>query len=321
MIYDVEQLLLRHGINYEKNGNNIKCLCPNPQHNDKHIGSFVIDTNNGLGYCFSCHYSCNIIKLNRTLGEKVDRSKVDFKLFRPMKKIKKQLNDIKVCGNLISIFDNEDALNYVHEIGFNDDFLKLYGVKVSLYTEMISSKLFDNNPSTKIIDRIVIPLKYKGIIVSYECRSFKGGTPKVLYPKGAFNDFIFNYENLDLSKMVVLTESIKNLGKGWNVYKNIISSFGNKLSDEKMKILNTIPKLTLFMDYDNGGFTMLNELADKYKGELYVTYCSKQYRDNEGKLKGYDMNDLSLSDIRKYIINAKPINEVMNKIKTKKIFW
>ena len=54
MYQDVEQLLLTHGIKYQKKGNVIKCLCPNPSHNDRHIGSFSFDTIKGVGHCFSC---------------------------------------------------------------------------------------------------------------------------------------------------------------------------------------------------------------------------------------------------------------------------
>ena len=67
MIEDVELLLSSHGIKYQKKGSKILCLCPNPEHDDRHIGSFSFDTIKGVGNCFACHYSCNIFSLNKLL--------------------------------------------------------------------------------------------------------------------------------------------------------------------------------------------------------------------------------------------------------------
>ena len=60
MYENIEELLTAHGIKYQKKGNVIKCLCPNPNHNDKHIGSFSFDLMKGLGHCFACGCSVNI---------------------------------------------------------------------------------------------------------------------------------------------------------------------------------------------------------------------------------------------------------------------
>ena len=325
MIEDVEQLFMKYGVQYIKKGKEIKCLCPNPSHNDKHIGSFSYDTSKGLGHCFACHFSCNIRTLNKILGEKVGKPTNSF-FSVPLRTVKQErkIYDIKICGSLKNPFENYQVMNFLQSIGYSDKFVKFYDIKYSSYSEMISSELYEEENPTKIVDRIVIPIKQNGKIVSYECRTFNNAEPKVLYPKGSFNNCLFNIDNIDKNKMVVLTESIKNLGKGWNVYKNIISSFGNQLTEEKMKQLNEIPQLTLFMDYDEGGLQMLNELLygvdgkfEKYKGELYVTYCSKKYKDSNGKTKGYDMNDLSLEQIRHYIMNAKKAEEMIKD----KIVW
>ena len=86
MYQDVEQLLLTHGIKYQKKGNIIKCLCPSPSHNDRHIGSFSFDTIKGVGHCFSCGCSVNIFSFNKLLGEKLEyKGDVNYEFTKSLK--------------------------------------------------------------------------------------------------------------------------------------------------------------------------------------------------------------------------------------------
>ena len=134
---------------------------------------------------------------------------------------------------------------------------------------------------------------------------------------------MYNLENVDLEKPVILTESIKNLGKAWTVTKNVISSFGNQLTPIKMELLNRIPKLTVFLDNDDGGLTMAKKLKENYNGELRATFCPKFYK-NGSEIKGFDMNDCTLQEIQEYINHTMPIDKAIRKLsndKSDEIFW
>lgn len=50
---------------YRIKGNEIWTLCPNPNHDDKHIGSFSINLQNGKSYCFSCGYTDYVMQMLR----------------------------------------------------------------------------------------------------------------------------------------------------------------------------------------------------------------------------------------------------------------
>ena len=328
MYQDVEQLLLTHGIKYQKKGNIIKCLCPSPSHNDRHIGSFSFDTIKGVGHCFSCGCSVNIFSFNKLLGEKLEyKGDVNYEFTKSLKPKKEEViyNKPIVYGKLYDPFYDNKIMDFLHGIGWSDEFIEEKGVKYCRYCEMIGENIvndIDEKP-TVMENRICIPIYKDGKLVNYECRTFKNEFPKVKYVKSCSSNFLYNFENVDLEKPVILTESIKNLGKAWTVTKNVISSFGNQLTPIKMELLNRIPKLTVFLDNDDGGLTMAKKLKENYNGELRATFCPKFYKKGS-EIKGFDMNDCTLQEIQEYINHTMPIDKAIRKLsndESDEIFW
>ena len=328
MYQDVEQLLLTHGIKYQKKGNVIKCLCPNPSHDDRHIGSFSFDTIKGVGHCFSCGCSVNIFSFNKLLGEKLEyKGDVNYEFTKSLKPKKEEVVYTKpiVYGKLYNPFYDNKIMNFLHGIGWSDEFIEEKGVKYCRYCEMIGENIandIDEKP-TVMENRICIPIYKDGKLVNYECRTFDDNLIKVKYVKSCSSNLLYNLENVDLEKPVILTESIKNLGKAWTVTKNVISSFGNQLTPIKMELLNRIPKLTVFLDNDDGGLTMAKKLKENYNGELRATFCPKFYK-NGSEIKGFDMNDCTLQEIQEYINHTMPIDKAIRKLsndKSDEIFW
>ena len=328
MYQDVEQLLLTHGIKYQKKGNIIKCLCPSPSHNDRHIGSFSFDTIKGVGHCFSCGCSVNIFSFNKLLGEKLEyKGDVNYEFTKSLKPKKEEVVYTKpiVYGKLYNPFYDNKIMNFLHGIGWSDEFIEEKGVKYCRYCEMIGENIandIDEKP-TVMENRICIPIYKGGKLVNYECRTFDNNPIKVKYVKSCSSNLLYNLENVDLEKPVILTESIKNLGKAWTVTKNVISSFGNQLTPIKMELLNHIPKLTVFLDNDDGGLTMAKKLKENYNGELRATFCPKFYKKGS-EIKGFDMNDCTLQEIQEYINHTMPIDKAIRKLsndESDEIFW
>ena len=328
MYQDVEQLLLTHGIKYQKKGNVIKCLCPNPSHDDRHIGSFSFDTIKGVGHCFACGCSVNIFSFNKMLGEKLEyKGDVNYEFTKSLKPKKEEVVYTKpiVYGKLYNPFYDNKIMDFLHGIGWSDEFIEEKGVKYCRYCEMIGENIvndIDEKP-TVMENRICIPIYKDGKLVNYECRTFKNEFPKVKYVKACSSNLLYNLENVDLEKPVILTESIKNLGKAWTVTKNVISSFGNQLTPIKMELLNRIPKLTVFLDNDDGGLTMAKKLKENYNGELRATFCPKFYKKGS-EIKGFDMNDCTLQEIQEYINHTMPIDKAIRKLsndESDEIFW
>ena len=282
----------------------------------------------GLGHCFACGCSVNIRSFNSLLGEKLNNKEYNYDFMKKLKPVKEEIKYPKpiVYGKLYEPRYNNEVMKFLYDMGWSDEFIENKGIKYCRYCEMISENLINNveEKATIMKNRIVIPIYKDGLLVNYECRTFIEEEPKVKYVKGCSSNLIFNIDEIDLTKDVIVTESIKNLGKGWNVTKNIISTFGNQLSDIKMSMLNKIKSIILYADFDNGGLIMLKKLKENYDGELKVTFCPKQYKNSKGELKGYDMNDCSIEEINHYLNNTMSVEKAERKLSFNNddiIFW
>ncbi len=330
MYQDVEQLLLAHGIKYQKKGNIIKCLCPSPSHNDRHIGSFSFDTIKGVGHCFACGCSVNIFSFNKLLGEKLEyKGDVNYEFTKSLKPKKEEVVYTKpiVYGKLYNPFYDNKIMNFLHGIGWSDEFIEEKGVKYCRYCEMIGENIandIDEKP-TVMENRICIPIYKDGKLVNYECRTFDNNPIKVKYVRGCSSNLIYGIDNVDLNKEVILSEGIKNIGKCWTVNKNVISTFGNQITDIKLRILNKIPNLLVFLDNDKGGLLMAQKLKEGYEGNLRATFNPNKYRNSDGELKGKDLNDSTFEEIKYYLGHTMSIDKAIRKLSNDdeydEIFW
>lgn len=330
MIQDVEQLLLTHGIKYQKKGNKILCLCPNPNHNDKHIGSFSFDTIKGVGHCFACGCAVNIFSFNKLLGEKLEyKGDVNYEFAKSLKPKKEEVVYTKpiVYGKLYNPFYDNRVMNFLHGIGWSDEFIEEKGVKYCRYCEMIGENIvndIDEKP-TVMENRICIPIYKDKKLVNYECRTFDNNPIKVKYVKGCSSNLIYSFDDIDLNKEVILSEGIKNIGKCWTVNKNVISTFGNQITDIKLKTLNKIPNLLVFLDNDKGGLLMAQKLKEGYEGNLRATFNPNKYRNSDGELKGKDLNDSTFEEIKYYLGHTMSIDKAIRKLSNDdeydEIFW
>lgn len=330
MYQDVEQLLLAHSIKYQKKGNIIKCLCPSPSHNDRHIGSFSFDTIKGVGHCFACGCSVNIFSFNKLLGEKLEyKGDVNYEFTKSLKPKKEEVVYTKpiVYGKLYNPFYDNKIMNFLHGIGWSDEFIEEKGVKYCRYCEMIGENIandIDEKP-TVMENRICIPIYKDGKLVNYECRTFDNNPIKVKYVRGCSSNLIYGIDDVDLNKEVILSEGIKNIGKCWTVNKNVISTFGNQITDIKLRILNKIPNLLVFLDNDKGGLLMAQKLKEGYEGNLRATFNPNKYRNSDGELKGKDLNDSTFEEIKYYLGHTMSIDKAIRKLSNDdeydEIFW
>lgn len=342
MIEDVNELLDKHNISYVDKGDKILCLCLNPSHNDRHIGSFSIDKRKRLAHCFSCGFSANIYTLNSVLGEDCRNRKFEgykfTKSLRPKEEdAKVEYPSPKVIGRLLDPFSNKEVMEYLNSIGIiSEDFIHKFGIKYTMYSEMIAENLYGNiNESyTRMRERICIPITHEGKKINMECRTFIDEIPKVKYVRGCSMQTLFNFENIDKSKPVVLTESVKNLCKIWNVYPNVVAMFHAIPTKIQMEMLNQCDNLIFFADNDAGSFGEKNGkdfrkgglqfLAENYKKDFRLCWDKRtylKYNKETGKKeqKGYDANDCTLDEIKAHLDNAILYSEF--KAKSIKFLW
>lgn len=326
----IEDLLTLNNIDFETHGDEIKCRCLNPDHHDKKPSCYI-NRSTGQFYCFSCGYKGGAKTLEKLLKGETLSQRIDYKL--TFKKEEKVVDCTpKLIGDLKPL--SGKSLSFAHSIGCSDEFIRLYQVKEGDGIYGISKGLWEQGENyTPINRRIVIPIYDENSnLINYEARTYSGDKVKVLYLKGCKTDTLFNFNNIDKTKPVVLTESIKNLMRIWNVNTNVVSMFHAIPTEKQLELLNKIPHIIFFADFDAGslggvqhkevGYKKggLQTLLEGYYGELEVVYMDKIYRDATGKIKGWDANDCDLEQLKQVLSNRRNPKQVHEWAKTN-ITW
>lgn len=342
MIDDVETLLDKHGITYKINGANLTCKCLNPWHNDSNP-SMSIRISDGVFRCWSCGYSGNIYTLNRVLGEDMDEKERLSSLFSlSLKNDHDTHRTVEypspiVYGKLADVSSSVRCKALADRIGFSQKFIDAFNVRYSQYTEMISENHADL-PYTQMQERIVIPITLNGRLINYECRTIENEKPKVKYVRGCSTQTVFNIDIVNPDETLVVTESIKNLARIWNVFPNVVSIFHNILTDVQAEMLVKFKDMILFLDNDEGGLGkyengkctrdgMLQSFLRKMNRSVRICFDRRTYVDENGKKCGYDANDCTEDEIIRHIENAVDYETLKNRIISanalfkKKIIW
>lgn len=307
--YDFGEILTRLGITYKENDSSYKANCPNPTHKDKNP-SWSMDKKSGLHYCFSCGYKGNIISLVKDItGKSIStflglshssRFSLNPVIFNQHtnispQKVRKIKPKVNIDGNLYSIPDNPKVHDYFVSIGGNLDFIDFFDIKYCKYVTI-------NFPYPEFIDRIIFPIKVNNRVMSVEGRDFTGKqNPKVLYPKGGTTNTLWNIDNLDPSKPVIVCEGIKDTIKIWTHFsKNVTSTFGSQITNKQKELLLKYPDIVVFPDNDEAGLKMIDTLDDLLDYEFKIALPPK---------KGQDPNDLTLKEIEYILSNPVKVTE------------
>ena len=319
-----EELLSSHGIEYKSHGDSLKCYC---FFHDETNASFSINKTGGYYYCFSCGAKGSIFNLYELVtGE---RLKIDSKTYsnyqwnRNYGKQKKQERidntdiEIKVFGKLLPVLENKEIRKWLYDFGLEDDqYITDRQITYSPYTEMVSNDfLLDTSIEyTKIANRVTIPIYKNGRIINYECRTYVGHKPKVLYPRGGLKTTVYGWEWIDSTKDLIVTEGIKNSWKIQNINSNVVALMGNQILDEQAEMLNSVEgTIIAFLDNDGGGLGRYDEKGKFIPGMLQnlEAKLTKEFRVCYNPIEGADATDTEYSLIEKLISKAKPYNEIL----------
>lgn len=299
-----EEVLQKCNIQYEDKGDRFKACCP--YHSEK-TPSFSIYKEGGNWVCFGCGKKGKLSELLKDLTGESLSFKRQYKVFSEDVKTKSlRYIDYKIDGELLNIFDNKQVLEYCWSIGFTDKFIEEFDIKYFKRAAFI----FDDSIPKYYYNRIIIPCKFNNKIYNYECRDFtRKSSKKVLYPRKAENDFLFNFDNIDINKEVIVVEGIKGLAKVWAYYsKNVVSTFGAALKDLQKEQLLKCKKIIRMPDNDedkiddetgeprNNVLRTIKEMDSFYPDEYDIAYIP---------YKGFDPNNLTISQLQEVFKNKK----------------
>lgn len=290
------------GYNYEGDSSSsvIKGLCPNPYHNDRSIGSFVIWPEGGACKCYSCGWTGDFIKFVQDYRGLNFREALDFVGRNDPNFSKTASLDHKKSTTRTSKTNEEQSFfpppgfpspgrdfrisefSYLTLRGYSEEYKKQFGL---YYCDRASYEFFnvkENRMDTKwVIDYMILPVG--SLWEARDIRRVKQDRAKTLYPKtSSINETIFNLENLDLSQPLYVSEGAGSHPKIWShISKNSSFIFGATLSEKQIEILRQFDTVIWLPDPDKAGldlvFQIKANLSNSYVLDILVEDSHPDY--------------------------------------------
>jgi len=288
----IEEILTKLNIDYTLKDGQYSASCPNPTHYDKNPSWSIQKSEPYFHNCFACDFSGNIYSLVRNLTGKSlsefignsDYNKIKTKITETKKRTPtKRISSVE--GNLFSIYDNAIAYNYLKSKNISDEFIDFFNLQYSFDAKF---------NGTDFYKRVCIPVYFEKKLVAVEGRDVTGKSKiKCIYPKGSKVSILFNWDNIDKTKMVYIVEGITDLASVWQtISKNVVSTFSKNLTKKQKDLINTLPSICIIPDNDAPKNDTINETIsvydEFYDREFYIGYIRTQ---------GADPNDLSEEEL------------------------
>jgi DNA primase len=277
-----------------------------PFHDDNSPSASIFKSN-GYFNCFGCGTKMSIYKLyyhffNKWPEYSHDGNKYEGKakelssnplmkkkvIKKPKRKTRLELANEKVDsveilieGPLISVLENKEALKYLESRTITLEMIKIFNIQYAKFVR-VNKTLYDN--------RIMIPIYENGKLVSMEGRAIDRTRidkfyPKTVYPKDSSVQTLYNLDNLDRTKPLIVVEGIMDIPKIWDkVTHNVTTTFGVMITPRQLDLLKQFPEIILFPDGDPGGVQFVENLDAMLPYEFKVAI-----------IPGYDPGDVGIT--------------------------
>lgn len=294
------------GIQYTDHGDYIKFKCINPTHEDNNPSMTMIKSN-GYTRCWSCGTVYNFSSFvkqasHKSISEFVDMNKYNRNFFTCLPKkdvIKKfeknaerKLRILK--GEMLEATHNKKVMEFLHSINVSEEAINFFNIQYVKEAEITFRPI--DTKGTFLKNRVVIPIHENLKFINLECRDYTGKqTPKVLYPRGSKADVLFNYDNLDFNKPLIVVEGIKSALRIWHyITKNVTATLGSGLGKSQKQLISRMTDLILFPDHDTAGMSMISQVDNIMDYDYRIVLMSEE---------GQDPADGTLDDVHEALDN------------------
>ena len=100
-------------------------------------------------------------------------------------------------------------------------------------------------------NRIIIPIHYDGVAISFQGRSTIGALPKYLFPP-EFGSYLYNWDDARYFRTIIITEGVTSAWRVWSRgYQNVTATFGKSLKRNQeimIKAENRIERVIFLWD-------------------------------------------------------------------------
>ena len=265
-------------------GDNFLIECP------WHTGKtkLSIEKSTGICHCFSCKSSGNLWTLSIKLTGKnlydllnispEKRKVLSFertlhKVTSKRKSKEVHVDDIVITGQSYEIHSDSTPdyiLKAAEELLLSKDICDYYGIRYAL-NQYIRGSLIPSEKATNYRNRFVTPIYNGNKLINVDGRTIVGDNPKVVYCKGGKTNTIFDFNRLDPTKPLIVTEGIKDLIKLWHLgYRNITAILGASITDEQIRQLRLFKEITFLGDNDSAGVMAMGNLYEELNIEMKI---------------------------------------------------
>lgn len=281
-----------------------------PYHNDKHLGSCSVEINTGVINCYSCGNTGHIFKLlmdERSLsGKEAYRLITGVNFIRPEPKgppgLLPKVKISKFDYDFVYTNLNPNKYYYTKLRGFTQSWCEKFKVQHCLsgkYCDYMIIPIIDKEKNIVMFEARRL-MEYEYLKKHYKNnasyarlkRAFKNNSVenivtkylqkrKVLYPPHSrVNEIIFNIDNLDYNKDIIVCEGLASLPKIQQVYTNATTIFGSNISKEQISLLSRFKRIILIPDKDNAGLKLVRILNNKLIGKVFVMIINVEDTDD-----------------------------------------
>lgn len=290
---EIVQILNDLGYAYEGSEHTsvLKGICPNSQHNDRSIGSFVIWPN-GACRCFSCGWTGDIINFVMELrgysfkeaAQFVGKDdsgprNIDFKARRRVRKAQEQRETLPPMFPQGRPFD-PPKFDYTRQRGYTKEYVDHFGLyycdKGSYKTHNLET---DKEEDILLYDYMITPVGQ--LWEARDIKRDKPNKPKTHYPKySKINHTIFNEPNLSRYEPLFISEGAGSHPKLWtHVSKNSTFIFGAALTLEQYLILRDFKSTVWIPDPDKAGIELVETIQSLFVNAFILDVKSDDKED------------------------------------------
>ncbi|MCF0126398.1 MAG: toprim domain-containing protein [Clostridia bacterium] len=307
------EILTRLGINVPANKRQFSIKCLNPEHAD-HSPSMSVSLEKGICHCFACNYTG---KLTNIYYEKFGTSIYKDLNIGARRSYVPTINtivdfsktpdtDFVFEGNLTSIRNNPNGIKWASSRGFSPDFCDKNNIRYGdFFITKQKSNPLDKKEWNYFNKCVVIPIFENSKLISFEARDTQGKEAwinwhknnnveydekeykKVLYPRHSSINTIYEFNKLDTTKPLFITEGLMDMFslRTNSTFKNSSCLFHCMPTERQIYLLNKFPKIIYVIDNDLPGMKACLYLMEKLKGK--VAYLRPPIRPNVK-----DINDI-----------------------------
>jgi len=230
-----------------------------------------VSPDTGLGTCFHCgesfgsikfvmaNESCNFKKAKKILSE-------DDNEFIVVKEKDERVESGVAWPVLSYISACEPAVSYLSDRNIGADIQEHFKLYYSADNTLIEGCTF--NTSTRIIAPIH---NIKGEAISWVGRTIANANPKYLFPPGfRGSEILYNAWSLPANPdYLIIGEGVMDVYGWWRAgAKNVVATFGKKISEPQVELLKQINPKAVFIAWDSDANWQKYEFAEHY-GHLF----------------------------------------------------